>query len=63
MAACVIGAVHLLAGPQFGLTLIVFFLSSSKVCIAYASAHAFSLHCMPMSGIRTGRQHAFLGSS
>lgn len=31
-AAWVVGTLHLLAGPQFGLTLIVFFASSSKVC-------------------------------
>ncbi|KAA6425300.1 MAG: transmembrane 19-like [Trebouxia sp. A1-2] len=31
VAAWIIGTLHLLAGPQFGLTLIVFFFSSSKL--------------------------------
>lgn len=31
VTACMVGALHLLAGPQFGLTLIAFFFTSSKL--------------------------------
>ncbi|KAL0052457.1 hypothetical protein WJX82_002561 [Trebouxia sp. C0006] len=39
IAAWLIGTLHLLAGPQFGLTLIVFFFSSSKVLFDRLCVH------------------------
>ena len=50
VAAWIIGTLHLLAGPQFGLTLIVFFFSSSKVLFDRLSIHQRMRHHQVLEG-------------